>query len=184
MALSSRDHFLPNVLAVYLNKKGKCLSHTHKQKYRHNSLTSSRPWHALHCLLWICNSDSPTTRFSTKKRFFFCILSIFTRFKQICSASFFPAAVYTLRFSTVCVVFHPTPKSRLLGYTSWKTRHLVFSHIMSENGCSSPSVHSRNVQLLPFTKMWPWKRGSANPSQLSSFLLSHWSFLLSVMAEV
>lgn len=59
-----------NWLAVYLKEKGKCLPNILKQKYRHFFLTYSRPWHALHCLLCICNSDLPTTTFSTKEVFF------------------------------------------------------------------------------------------------------------------
>lgn len=92
-------------------------------------LTSSRPRHALHCLLWICNSDLPTTRFSTKKVFFlyfFCILSI------IPDSDF---VLYT--FSQLYTYLHPrlyiqVHLTRLHLNTSWKTRHLVFSHITSE----------------------------------------------------
>lgn len=59
-----------NCLAVYLKEKGKRLPHTLKKEYRHNFLTSSRPWHALRCLLWICNY-SPQDSVQKKIFFFF-----------------------------------------------------------------------------------------------------------------
>lgn len=42
----------------YILKRKANAHNTLKQKYRHYFFfsTSSRPWHALHCLIWICNS--------------------------------------------------------------------------------------------------------------------------------
>lgn len=94
-------HFAPsetmsfNWLAVYLKEKGKCLPHTLKQKYRrYFFLTSSRPWHALHFLLWTCNSDLPTTRFNTKSVLFVC-------FFCFCFFAFCPLYQMQILFSTL-----------------------------------------------------------------------------------
>lgn len=135
-----------NWLAVYLKEKGKCLPHILKQKYRHIFffLTNSRPWHALHCLLCICNSDLPTTRFSTKE-VFFCVLFLIPDSNRSFVLSNFPQlCTYLHQFKSV---WH---KARLHLNTSWKTRHLVFSHITSEKSWPSPYVRSRNVAR--FTK--------------------------------
>lgn len=40
----------------YILKRKANAHNTLKQKYRHYFSTSSRPWHALHCLIWICSS--------------------------------------------------------------------------------------------------------------------------------
>lgn len=65
-----------NWLAVYFKEKGKRLPHTLKKEYRHNFLTSSRPWHALCCLLCICNY-SPQDSVQNVFFFFFAFCPLY-----------------------------------------------------------------------------------------------------------
>lgn len=111
-----------NWLAVYLKEKGKCLPHTLKQKYRHYFLTSSRPWHALHCLLWILTY---LPQDSVQKSFFFFAFCPLYQIQTL----FYTFSQCTYLHRLLYIQVHPT---RLHLNTSWTTRHLVFSHITSE----------------------------------------------------
>lgn len=159
--------FSTNWLAVYLKEKGKCLPHTLKQKYRHYFLTSSRPWHALHIAYFGSVILTYLPQDSVQKSLFFCILSIIPETRTL----FCPlllSCVHT--YILYCMFESLRPKARLHLNTSWKTRHLVFSHITSENSWSSPYVHSKNLHLLQFTKTWSWKLGSS-PTVTHSIVL-------------
>lgn len=132
-----RDHVYQRTGSIF-EEKGKCLLHTLKQKYRHYFLTSSRPWHALHCLLWICSFDSPTTRFSTKEDFF-----AFCSFYQIQTLFFILLHTYILyfMFKSIC------------SDTSWKTRHLVFSHRTSERDIQSLTAPQKSYMWYNLQKI-------------------------------
>ena len=101
----------------YILKRKANAYNTLKQKYRHYFFPNSRPWHALHCLIWICNShllirNSGQKSFSIKKRNkkqFQWLFSISSHQLQI-------FVLYTIRLTRLILIH--------LG----KTRHLVVTH--------------------------------------------------------
>lgn len=67
---------------------------------------------------------------SVQKSLIFCILSIIPETRAL-FCPFFLSCVHT--YILYCMFESLRPKARLHLNTSWKTRHLVFSHITSEN---------------------------------------------------
>lgn len=115
-------------------------------------LTSSRPWHALRCLLWICNY-SPQG--SVKKKIFFFFLHSVLSYQIQMRALF---ASLLLNKSII------SSKTGLHHNTSWKSRHLVFSHITSEKTWSSSCV-----QFTSGTIYKNMIRKSSNPAHCLTF---------------
>ncbi len=111
-------------LAVYLKEKGKCLPHTQKQQHRRYFWQVHDP--GMHYISYFGPVILTYLPQDSVQKLFFCILSIL------------PYANFVLyTFSQLCTYLHPllyiqVHLTRLHLSTSWKTRHLVFSHMTSK----------------------------------------------------
>lgn len=85
------------------------------------------------------------------QKVFFCLFFLFAfcplYHMQILFSTLFLSCVHT--YILLYIQVHLT---RLHLNTSWKTRHLVFSHMTSKKRSSS-YVHSKNLHLVQFTKI-------------------------------
>lgn len=82
----------------YILKRKANAHNTLKQKYRHYFSTSSRPWHALHCLIWICSSHVLTMN-SGQTSFFNSMIAISTVLHVFLATHLLPI----FRLYTVCL---------------------------------------------------------------------------------